>query len=86
MTDNIRDIDFPRQEKILRVHLPNDIGYVEIRIGNVHGPTGDPVVAAEMVSLSSDTSAADGRLYTPQFNHLRNTVYMVGRPAEGNGQ
>lgn len=82
MTDSIRDMDFPRQEKTLRVYLPNDIGYVEIRTGNVHGPAGYPVMAVEMVSLSIDTPAADGRLYEPQFNLGQNTVYMVGRPVK----
>jgi hypothetical protein len=70
----------PMEEDTLRVLLPNGIGYVEIRTGNVHGPTGYPVVAAEMVSYSVDTPAEDGRLYEPQFSLGQNTIYMVGRP------
>jgi hypothetical protein len=70
----------PMEEDTLRVLLPNGIGYVEIRTGNVHGPTGYPVVTTEMVSYAIDTPAADGRLYEPKFNLGRNTIYMVGRP------
>jgi hypothetical protein len=70
----------PMESDTMRVVLPDGVGYVEIRTGNVHGPTGYPVVAAEMVSHSVDTPAADGRLYEPQFNLGQNTIYMVGRP------
>ncbi len=66
----------------LRAHLPHGIGYVEIRTGNVHGPTGYPVVAVEVVSNSIDAPAEDGRLYEPHFKHTHNMIYMVGCPAK----
>lgn len=70
----------PMTDKTLRVLLPDGIGYVEIRTGNVHGLTGYPVVAMEVVSYALDAPAKDGRLYEPQFNLGQNTIYMVGRP------
>ena len=73
----------PLTDETLRVLLPDGIGYVEIRTGNVHGPTGWPVVAVEMVSYALDTPAEDGRLYEQQFRQDQNAIYMVGRPAAG---
>jgi hypothetical protein len=64
----------------LSLELPDGIGAVHIRTGNIHGPTGYPVITVEVVSDSLDTPARDGRLYEPQFNGIHNTVYMVGRP------
>jgi hypothetical protein len=65
---------------VFRVFLPHGIGYVEIRTGNVNGPTGYPVVAVEVVSDALDTPAQDGRTYEPFFNLGQNTIYMVGYP------
>ena len=77
----IPDRAFVREGKTMRITLPHGIGYVEIRTGNVHGPTGHPVVAVEVISDSIDTPAQDGRLYEQQCNHSHNTIFMVGVPA-----
>lgn len=77
-----RTILMHEDEPTLRVRLPHGIGYVEIRTGNVHGPTGHPVVAVEVISNSVDTPAQDGRLYEQRCNHSHNMIYMVGIPAD----
>jgi len=83
MTDTDDTIPtLPMTDTKLRVLLPDGIGYVEIRTGGVHSGTGYPVVVAEMVTYAADKPARDGRLYEPQVSGVRNTVYMVGRPAE----
>jgi hypothetical protein len=68
------------EHETFSVELPDGIGVVHIRTGSVHGPTGFPMVAVEVVSHSVDTPAADGRLYEPQFKPMHNTIFMVGRP------
>jgi hypothetical protein len=64
----------------LRILLPDGIGYVEIRTGSVHGPSGNPVVAVETVSYTVDQPAKDGRLYEPRCDPPKNTVFLVGYP------
>jgi hypothetical protein len=80
MTDEHRTIDMHDDETTLRVQLPGRIGYVEIRTGNVNGPTGFPVVGVEVVSATQHTPADDGRLYSPTFSARDDTVVLVGRP------
>jgi hypothetical protein len=79
-TPTMTDIPtLPMTDKRLRVLLPDGIGYVEIRTGNVHGPTGYPVVGVELVSYALDTPARDGRLYEPARDR-DNGVVLIGRP------
>lgn len=68
----------------VRVLLPDGIGYVEIRTGNVHGPTGYPVVAIEVVSETLDKPAEDGRMYEP-VGRMHDTVLLVGYPDNEKG-
>ena len=68
------------RDKTLRVLLPDGIGYVEIRTGNVQGSTGYPVVGVEVVSSTIDTPADDGRLYEPTVVAWQNTILLTGRP------
>lgn len=71
-------------EETLSVELPNGIGVVHIRTGNVEGRTGDPVVAVEVVSDTLDTPATDGRNYEQYYDSMHSTVRLVGRlPKEG---
>lgn len=63
----------------LTVELPNGIGAVTIRTGNVEGRTGDPVIAVEVVSDTLDEPAEDGRCYETRFNQMNDTVYLTGR-------
>lgn len=67
------------EEETFTVDLPNGIGAVHIRTGNVEGATGDPVVAVEVESDTLDTPAEDGRHYSTRFNHMNDTVYLTGR-------
>jgi hypothetical protein len=70
-------------DKTLRVLLPDGIGYVEIRTGNVHGATGYPVVAIEAVSYSEaeGKAAPDDRVYERRFRFDGSHLYLVGHPA-----
>jgi hypothetical protein len=72
-------LTMPMTDKTLRILLPDGIGYVEIRTGNVHGPTGYPVVGVEVVSYTKNTPAADGRLYEPARDR-DSSVVLIGRP------
>lgn len=63
----------------LRVDLPHGIGYVEIRTGDVHGPTGYPVIGVDVISQARNTPAEDGRLYEPARDRDCGVV-LVGRP------
>jgi hypothetical protein len=69
----------PMTDKILRVQLPDGIGYVEIYTGGVNGPTGYPAVGVDVVSKTKHTDAADGRRYWPQFDHDCGVI-LVGKP------
>lgn len=77
--DDIFHVGFPDGYKYLRVKLPDNIGYVEISQGNVHGPTGFPVIGVDAVSQTKDTPADDGRNYTPARDRDSGVV-LVGRP------
>lgn len=68
------------QDETLSVELPDGIGVVHIRTGNVQGRTGYPVIAVEVVSDSLDRPAEDGRLYEQQYSSAHSAIYMVGRP------
>jgi hypothetical protein len=70
----------PMTGKTLRVLLPDGIGYVEIRTGRVHGPTGYPVVAVEAVSYTIDTPAGDGRMYEQRSSPSPGTILLLGYP------
>lgn len=69
------------QDETLSVELPDGIGVVHIRTGNVHGHTGDPVIAVEVVSDARDIPACDGRLYEPVYKPSRTSIVMTGRLA-----
>lgn len=72
-------MNFPVAQKYLRIKLPHGIGYVEISQGNVHGPTGFPIIGVDAVSETKDTPAADGRNYEPARDRDSGVV-LVGRP------
>lgn len=80
MSDEHRTVFMQDDEKILRVRLPEGIGYLEIRTGGVNGPTGYPAVAVEVVT-DPHTPAADGRLYSATYTVRDDTVVLVGRPS-----
>lgn len=80
MSDERRTVSMRDDEKILHVRLPGRIGHVEIRTGDVNGPTGYPTVAIEAIT-STHIPAADGRLYSATYTVRDDTVVLVGRPS-----
>ncbi len=70
----------PMDDKTLRVLLPDGIGYVEIRTGDVQGSTGNPVISVEVVSYHLDTPAKDGRMYEPEYRRHQNAIHLIGYP------
>jgi len=81
MSDEHRTIIMQDDEKVLHVRLPGRIGYVEIRTGLLHGPTGYPTVGVEVVSDTVHTPADDGRIYSAVYTVRDDTVVLVGRPS-----
>lgn len=67
------------RKEAVKVLLPDGIGYVEIRTGNVHGPTGFPVVGVDVESKATQRPARDGLLYTP-YRDRESGVVLVGKP------
>lgn len=68
------------EDETFSVELPDGIGVVHIRTGNVQGRTGYPVVAVEVVSDTIDTPADDGRFYRAEYSSMHETIYLVGHP------
>lgn len=61
----------------LTVELPNGVGSVTIRTGNVQGQTGAPVITVEVANdTEDDRPALDGRTYSTVFSHVNDTVYL----------
>lgn len=61
----------------LTVELPNGVGSVTIRTGNVQGQTGAPVIAVEVANdTEDDRPALDGRTYSTVFSSMNDTVYL----------
>lgn len=63
----------------VKVDLPHEIGYVEIRTGGVNGATGNPTIGVEVVLSSTRTPAADGRIYEP-IRDRETGIVLIGRP------
>lgn len=68
------------EHETLSVELPNGIGVVNIRTGNVQGRTGYPMIAVEVVSDTIDSPANDGRYYEARYSSMHETIYLVGCP------
>lgn len=62
----------------LTVELPNGVGAVTIRTGNVQGSTGAPVIAVSVVNDAQEDEepALDGRNYRTVFSAANDTVYL----------
>lgn len=60
----------------LAVELPNGIGCVTIRTGNVQGQTGAPVISVQVANDVEEEPALDGRTYHTVFSPTNDTVYL----------
>lgn len=80
MSDERRTIFMQDDETRLRVRLPHHIGFVEIRTGGVHGPTGHPVIGISARSTTESSPAADGRQYRATHATRDDEIVLVGEP------
>lgn len=69
-----------RSNDLLRLDLPDRIGFVEIRTSGVHGPTGYPVIGVSLVSTRDLVPALDGLLYE-RIRDSNGDMLLVGKPS-----
>jgi hypothetical protein len=77
--ENYREVSIQRGEPPMRIELPDEIGYVEIRTTGIHPPTGYPVIGVDVISKTKITPAADGRIYEPA-RARDDGIVLIGRP------
>lgn len=63
----------------VKVNLPHEIGYVEIRTDSVQPGTGNPVIGIEALLHSSRTAAADGHIYELKVGSS-GSLLLIGSP------
>lgn len=80
MPDDYQSVTIQRGEPPLRVELPDEIGYVAIYINGVNPATRCPAICVEVVSATTHSPAADGRIYNSIYTARNDTVVLVGEP------